>query len=406
MPHANRIAKESRMRQFENETEADKETAREPLPKNFRIVKRASGFLTIAAQAALQMEQMLESAKHTDGNTACSATEQMAGSTELGRAKRENEKCSAKNAKQQQQRGREQCEAAPAENTAEQQQLEAQNGAKWQQWETERDNDEWEPTEMEWMQIRHTCRAQKVLPTITAFLNCMLQRGVKSPSVQDAVASTIKNAKRIETDPKPLVLSGRMVHAAASEIVVLTAEGYAAQVAWAEEPEPMESFADLFAAAGGQLRNIIQLSNAELTCEQAEKAYSDRMEQAAEDRASRDAGLWTKVKKQCEAEGIRGIPALPFHPLSDAGPKDHSDNSHVEQLLAKGTVEKLLACWEWKWSAHGVKWIFPFTENRINEGHTALATTAAAGKETTAFTRMINAALLMLEVWELSLIHI
>eukprot|EP00961_Rhodomonas_salina_P064135 862336-Rhodomonas_salina.1 len=264
---------------------------------------------------------------------------------------------------------------------------------------------EFEPSELEWAQVKHTLRAQRVIPHATAYMHCNLQRGVKSSSLRDAVASAVNNAKRIETDPTPMVHSLSMNKAASSQFVDLTADGYASQIAWTDTPVPVETFNDILAAADGSLQNIIQLSNLQLTRQQAKDAYEDRMEQAVESRKSKTAGMWTKFRGQCTDHGVKGIPAKQW-PQPAAMPRDLSvqkDKKKGATSMGKAledlSAEQQHGAKTWSLSMHALLWTFPWTENSTSKGKPALAR-SGTGKETVAFSRMINAAVVMLQVWE------
>eukprot|EP00961_Rhodomonas_salina_P049118 659228-Rhodomonas_salina.1 len=72
-------------------------------------------------------------------------------------------------------------------------------------------------------QQKHVARALKLIPNTTTLMNCLLQRGVQSAAVKEAVAAAAGNAKTLETDHTALLNSERMFKAATSSTITLTA---------------------------------------------------------------------------------------------------------------------------------------------------------------------------------------
>ncbi len=103
---------------------------------------------------------------------------------------------------------------------------------------------------MKWAQIRWVSAARDLIPNASTFLHCLLQQGVQTPSIKEAVAAAATNTKQLETDDSAINKSLRMQKAATSQLVILVANGFEAQIAWAGLPKPFQSFQAMVEAAG------------------------------------------------------------------------------------------------------------------------------------------------------------
>eukprot|EP00961_Rhodomonas_salina_P029125 392859-Rhodomonas_salina.1 len=70
-------------------------------------------------------------------------------------------------------------------------------------------------------QVLTVHEASKVIPSHTVMMHALLQKGVQSGAVREALEAAVANAKEMETDPHALNLSTHMWKAATSQILVL-----------------------------------------------------------------------------------------------------------------------------------------------------------------------------------------
>eukprot|EP00961_Rhodomonas_salina_P090214 1213457-Rhodomonas_salina.1 len=72
-------------------------------------------------------------------------------------------------------------------------------------------------------------QAGSIVPDTATLFQCLLQHGVQSIAIKDAVMAAVCNAKTLETDTTAMTLFGRMLKAATSNLIVLVAPGINAQ---------------------------------------------------------------------------------------------------------------------------------------------------------------------------------
>eukprot|EP00961_Rhodomonas_salina_P165710 2232724-Rhodomonas_salina.1 len=97
-----------------------------------------------------------------------------------------------------------------------------------------------------------------------------------------------------------LTHSGRMIKAATTNVLILVAQGYDAQLAWTGMPQPFKSLADLLEAAGGSLDFILQnqlepAAKTDPVSAAAESEYTSRLSQATDTCDSKEKSLWKRM---------------------------------------------------------------------------------------------------------------
>jgi hypothetical protein len=195
----------------------------------------------------------------------------------------------------------------------------------------------------------------EIVPNIAVLCSILLQGAVQSNTAKAVVQLVSRNGKSLETDRRPLVQSLRMLKAANNNLLILVAPGLPAQVVWAETPLPYRNFAELVAAAGGTLENIVPSHH--LTSPD-EAGYLQFLRARAADVASKDKQDWQRVRSEAASFGLT-TPSLP--PTSrDKEPTDRSANAGMQRVLGDLSAAERAGAATWSYSGHGITALYPW----------------------------------------------
>jgi len=248
-------------------------------------------------------------------------------------------------------------------------------------------------------QLQSVTTARQLLPNVTTLLHCLLQRGVQSTTIKEAAGAAATNQKRWETDDKPLHESLRMLKAATSQIIILVASGFDAQVGWADLPRPFDSFQEMVEVAGG-LQHIMLVDPATANdLRTGEQTYKERLAASSQRHEKQDQALWTAVRKQCEDLGIQ-IPRHPTRPLTGTKRRDFSDRDEIRNLLQGSKTGNTRQHTSAPFCGHKLELLYPWTDVHPNDHNPVLTAPSGQSAEPVAFTRMAKAAATTLAIWE------